>query len=78
MPPLSLTTVLITLSVPCASESLKVQMVSSPERISRLSIPVAVDVPVAVGVAVWITQAAESSTQPAGTASFRSRVVVGP
>ena len=53
-------------------------MVSSPERISRLSMPVAVDVPVAVGVAVWIAQEAESSFQPAGTASFRSRVVVGP
>ena len=78
MPPLSLTTVLITLSVPCRSESLKVQMVSSPERISRLSMPVPVDVPVAVGVAVWIAQEAESRLQPAGTASFRSRVVVGP
>ena len=39
--------------------------------------PVAVDVPVAVGVAVWIAQEAEVRTQPAGTASFRSRVEVG-
>jgi hypothetical protein len=42
-----------------------------------LSTPVAVDVPVAVGVAVWIAHEAESRSQPAGMSSFRSRVVVG-
>jgi hypothetical protein len=57
--------------------SLNVQIVSSPDRISRLSTPVDVDVPVDVAAAAWIAHEAESRAQPEGTASFRSRVLVG-
>ena len=59
------------------SESLNVQRVTMPDWIVRLSTPVLVGVPVDVGVASSSAQDAESSLQPLGTTSFRSRVVVG-
>src|SRR3954465_7503849 len=57
--------------------SLNVQRVTTPDWISRLSTPVLVAVPVAVGDATSSVQEAESSCQPLGTASLRSSVVVG-
>jgi hypothetical protein len=66
--------------------SVKVQIVSTPDRMVRFCTPLlmgpvcaggASGVPVpAVGLD-WITHEAESSFHPLGTASFRSRVVVG-
>jgi hypothetical protein len=68
-------TVFVIVRDPADRLFVNVQTVSRPDWIVRLSTPVGVGVPLAVEG--WITQEAESSLNPPGTASFRSRVVVG-